>query len=169
MSLKIISWNVRGVVKDGFRANFDLVYNLHRPDIMFLLETHASIDVSNRIGRNLGFPNQVFCASLGASGGIWMLFDGGNIDVEILSVYYQCIHAKISRAGMQSWVLSGAYVKPTRTAKDLFWDTVFAFAWNNTLPWCLTGNFNDILSITEKRGSLPATFSRCQRFRNSID
>lgn len=46
--------------------------------------------------------------------------------------------------------------------KAPFWTDVTEFFSSIHLPWCLIGDFNELLQISDKRGGNRATHSRCQ-------
>ena len=50
------------------------------------------------------------------------------------------------------WCLTGFYNCPERNRKRESWDLILTLHWNSSLPWCILGDFNDIISAMDKKG-----------------
>lgn len=80
--------------------------------MVFVIETRVAPGQADNILPRLGFTDWVTTHTAGMMGGIWMLWDDEETEVEILSLNDQAIHARISRREHASWVLSGIYAQP---------------------------------------------------------
>lgn len=68
-----------------------------------------------------------------------------------------------------SWRLTCFYGFPERGRRSNSWDYIRSLASNSQLPWCIFGDFNDLLFATDKMGSIPHPPSLLEGFRKAID
>ena len=50
------------------------------------------------------------------------------------------------------WRLTGFYGYPKRSRRRESWDLIHTLHGNYSLPWCILGDFNDIISVMDKKG-----------------
>lgn len=93
--MKIVSWNCQGVGDDEFRRKFRELVRVHRLDVVFLLETRVAQEQAYNIAPFLGFSRYHLAPTDGMDGGIWLLWNEENIDVDILEFDDQYIHALV--------------------------------------------------------------------------
>ena len=53
---------------------------------------------------------------------------------------------------MKPWRLTGCYGFLERSHRRDSWDLLYCFSTSSQLPWCVVGDFNDILSVEGKKG-----------------
>nr|POE77222.1 receptor like protein 30 [Quercus suber] len=93
--MKILVWNCKGAGSTSFRQNFlDMTRRL-RPTIAVIMETRISGTRAEEVSSSLGFNNVCRSDASGFSGGIWILWNAQDTDLDILSVTDQAIHAVI--------------------------------------------------------------------------
>jgi len=74
-----------------------------------------------------------------------------HLEVEILSSTQNFIDTKIKVKG-KSFFATFVYGEPDRSKRLLIWNQVRIQAAERSDPWFLTGDFNDIIESSEKRG-----------------
>ncbi|GAU36460.1 hypothetical protein TSUD_166260 [Trifolium subterraneum] len=67
-----------------------------------------------------------------------------------------------------SWRLTGFYGYPENERRRDSWDLLRTLSQDNTLPWCIMGDFNDILSNEEKRSKVNHPPWRIRGFREAV-
>lgn len=75
---------------------------------------------------NLGFTAASFVDPIGRSGGIWLLWDPTQVTVSTTYLSSQAIHASVSKAPFEEWILSAVYASPNPRLRDNFWDEIIA-------------------------------------------
>ncbi|KAK4490473.1 hypothetical protein RD792_001150, partial [Penstemon davidsonii] len=90
-------------------------------------------------------------------------------EILIHGVDYQVIHAVIDSRRNGGWLCSGVYANPNATFRENLWSAIEEVGAFVGLPWLLTGDFNEVLSVQEKRGGNLPVLSRCNRFKDMID
>ena len=82
--MKILAWNVQGAKKQQIREEIRYLQKSQQPDLIFLIETMASEDATNRILPQLGFDHYDYTLPVNHSGGIWVLWSKRNILANVL-------------------------------------------------------------------------------------
>lgn len=141
----------------------------YKPSIVGFLETRCSSMVAKNKLQRLGY-DQISCSdNQGFAGGIWVGWKSDQVDVTVLNHDFQFIHMKIKEANKPTWLLTVAYVSPREDVKAIFWEKMANIAEENTEPWVIMGDLNDILEASEKKGGAPVNSRKCDRFRDRID
>lgn len=147
----ILSWNCRGMGHPSAVPSLRDLVRSHKPDVMFLCETLCHANKIEDITRILGFESCFTVDRHGRSGGLAMLWCK-NSTCEILNYSQNYINMLIHEERQQPWRLTGFYGLPDRGQRRQSWDMLRSLSMQSTLPWCIVGDFNDILSHDEKRG-----------------
>ncbi|XP_074337471.1 uncharacterized protein LOC141674665 [Apium graveolens] len=90
----------------------------------------------------------------GHSGGVALLWRNKD-DVVLKSLNKNHIDAVIKLQGGLEYRLTGIYGEPDRSKRKETWDLIRKLSSVNTLPWCLIGDMNNVLSQSDKRGGRP--------------
>lgn len=150
--MNFLSWNCRGLENPrAVRVLGDLVKS-RNPDLIFLIETLCDDDKVSRLMVKLGFDNHWIVSRSGRSGGLVMAWnqkvrcritdsDSNHIDVHILDNNKEPV-----------WRLTGFYGFPQRTRRKDSWEFIRQLAAKSDLPWCLIGDYNDMVSERDKKG-----------------
>lgn len=88
---------------------------------------------------------------IGRSGGLALLWRSEE-EVSIKSFSKNHIDAVVSIAGSEEWRLTGFYGEPDRRLRRNSWDLLRLLSQQSSLPWCVIGDVNNILSHEDKRG-----------------
>ena len=118
----------------------------------------------------LGFNSVCQSEAVGFCGGIWLLWNSGEVSLDVLMVTDQAIHASVQVSPSKPhWLLSAVYASPNLDTRLKFWDQLVNFASTHNAPWVVTRDFNDILSRHEKFSFTPANTRRINAFHNCLD
>ncbi|KAK4476678.1 hypothetical protein RD792_015838 [Penstemon davidsonii] len=133
------------------------------------LKTRVAEERAISISTRLGFSGVCRAPTVGGSGGIWMLWRQEEVKVDVIDMDQQAIHAVIAPKLGQDWLCSGVYAKPNPSERESFWNKLESMSTANSLPWLVTGDFNEVANISEKRGRRLASAARCRRFKEMMD
>ncbi|KAL3618557.1 hypothetical protein CASFOL_037639 [Castilleja foliolosa] len=131
-------------------------------DVVFISEVKSPLSplISNSL-KALNFTKSAFSPPIGKSGGLILAWKD-NINLTILSIHSNLFHTSILDA-TNSRLFTPVYVPCNHIKKDLFWKDIGSLNLNPTLPWLMTGDFNDITDQKEKKGGLSFTSSSTYR------
>lgn len=94
-SMKVICWNVQGVKKIQGVQEVKFLAIIHKPDMLFLLETMINESNIRMILPLMGFEHFDFVSPVNYPGGIAVLWNNGNIYASVLIKETRAIHMSI--------------------------------------------------------------------------
>lgn len=144
--MNLLSWNCRELGNPRTVRVLGDLLKARKPDFLFPSET---ISVASRIEDlriRFGFAQCFAVDRSGNSGGLAVLWKQ-HVKCEIMA--YSLNHIDIcflDNSNVASWRLSCFYGFPERSKRSQSWDFIHALSKNNSsLPWCIFGDFNDII------------------------
>ncbi|XP_075644989.1 uncharacterized protein LOC142615978 [Castanea sativa] len=164
-----ISWNCRGIGTPlSVRALRELVRRWD-PMVVFLTETKKKNSGMTKVRIKVGFENGFYVQREGKGGGLAMLWKR-YVNLEIKSYSRHHIDAVIIEevSGFQ-WRITGFYGHPETHHRNESWNFPDALNQQFSLPWLCFGDFNEILSIQEKKGGPPRPQNQMENFRSVIN
>ncbi|PNX97372.1 ribonuclease H, partial [Trifolium pratense] len=141
--MKILSWNCRGLSTPSAIPNLRNIAQGHQPDILFLSETLSKAHTMERIRVDLKFNSCLSVDVEGRSGGLSVMWRD-TIKCSVLNYSRNFINLIVEEKEQREWRLTCYYGYPER------------------------GDFNDLLSQEDKRGTLPHPNWLCNGFRNAV-
>ena len=162
-TMKILSWNCRGL---GNQRAVDVLSHLVRekaPKILFLMETKQSVDEMWKIQADLPCRCMLAVPSIHRSGGL-ALFWMEEIDLHIQTFTLHHIDALIFNGSNTSWRLTGFYGWPDGQSKHESWQLFKHLHTRSSTPWICVGDYNEIMASNEKQGGLPKPLNQMQVF-----
>lgn len=142
--MNIISWNVRGIGSKEKRALVESFIQQHHPSVVILQETKIS-KVDRFIVKSLWSSRNIawaFKGSIGASGGIIILWNNPVLSVTDIKVGSFSLTIHITLADGFNFWLTGIYGPPRARDRGLFWDELKELSSLCTEGWLLGGDFN---------------------------
>lgn len=91
------------------------------------------------------------------------------MDCEVAESSQNHIDVIVSENGNASWRLSCYYGFPERERRSQAWDFFRSLASKSQLPWCILGDFNDLLCRQEKKGRHPHPGYLFNGFKKAIE
>lgn len=126
-----------------------------RPKVVFLMETFLVKHRMELVRVQLGFQNMFVVDASGHKGGLAMLWQDS---MELVITGFLNNHVDstvILDIGSPQWRFTGYYGYPERARRRESWQLLRTLSGQSTLPWAIMGDFNDLLSQSEKRGRHP--------------
>jgi ribonuclease HI len=167
--MSIISWNCRGL------GNLRTVQELYRlvkqkkPIMVFLMETKLRKKKMEAIRCKLGFPNMLVVDSVGRSGGLALLW-GDDIYLDIQNFSHRHISGVIKNlSGGAPWKFTGFYGHPDVSKRVEAWALIKHLAQLDPIPWVCIGDFNEVLTTSEKLGGSGRANSQMVAFRQTLE
>ena len=150
--MSIMSWNCQGLGRPQ-----DLTIHRLRemckkqfPEILFLMETKNCFNVLVDLQVWLGFDRVYTVNPTGLSGGL-AVFWKKNVRLEVKKANKNIIDC-LAHFGGKSFYLSCIYGDPGSEGKARVWESISRIGCHRKEPWCLIGDFNEILNNSEKMG-----------------
>ena len=137
---------------------------------MIVTETKVSGSKAKDITDRLHFDGAVHVDNIRYTGGLWILWDSTQVDVFVLSSTEQEIHAIVKDlSSNSSWLMFAIYASLRYAERHLLWDNLSRVAELHTLPWIITGDFNEIFLGEDKFGGRPINISRAVNFQECLN
>lgn len=166
--MSCLSWNCRGLGSPRtVRVLKDLVKN-RKPSLVFLIETLSFANKVEEIKTRLRFDRCFSVDRVGRSGGLAVMWKS-SFSCEISSFSRNHINVNVFENDSASWRLSCFYGFPERERRKDSWNLLRKLASLSTLPWCIHGDFNDLLYTADKRGNMPHPQNLLNGFRSAIE
>ena len=155
MTLKIMSWNVRGVNNQDKRKVLKAFIRSKKVDIVCLQETKVQ-NMCVGLVRSLGVGRFLDWGSVdaeGFAGGILVFWDKRVVElVEMETGIFSIFCCFRNCTDGFQWMFSGVYGPVVDSERESFWEELGAVRglWNG--PWCVGGDFNAVRFPGERRG-----------------
>ncbi|XP_074342605.1 uncharacterized protein LOC141680216 [Apium graveolens] len=110
----------------------------------------------------------VIVETQGHSGGIAFLWRNKD-EVNLNSYSKNHIDLTIHNKPGQLYRVTGVYGEPDRRKRSETWNLLRTLAMDNNLPWCLIGDFNNVVSQNDKKCGRPYPHNLVQGFRDVLE
>jgi hypothetical protein len=165
--MSFVSWNCRGLGNLSAVPKLKFLVRYYNPDAIFLSETLVHINKIEEFRYMLGYDYCFAPDRVGRGGGI-ALFWRKTINCTIVNYSSNHINAKIEENNNNSWLLTGFYGYPEGGRRRDSWNFIRQLAGSTNLPWCIFGDFNDILHAQEKKGRTERSNWLIRGFRQAV-
>lgn len=155
----IISWNVRGLNKAGkFREISSRLQNLN-PAITVLIETRVKEKNADRIRKKMklngyyldNYPNH-------ENGRIWLQWDDSRRHIDCIHSTDQMLHCRVTdAAGVFMFWMTAVYAHNQLNRRKTLWQDIVKIYTQQTGPWVLIGDFNNVLKAEDRIGGTAVT------------
>ena len=170
--MSTLSWNCRGLGNHRTVQALRSTVEKEVPILVFLMETKIPRKQQHKmkeIQNSIGFTQGLIVPSEGRSGGLALLWKPETF-VNIRGYSKWFIDAEVVCGNVQgSWRFTGFYGQPDTSKREETWQILEAFGHSNVLPWLCIGDYNEILSNSEKLGGQLRPARQMDRFREIVD
>ncbi|KEH36675.1 endonuclease/exonuclease/phosphatase family protein [Medicago truncatula] len=149
--MSVISLNCRGLGSPSAVPNLKYLVRFYKPSILFLSETLVYRNKIEEFHYVLGFSNCFAVDRVGRSGGLAFYWNS-SLNCQIINYSQNHIIVEIIDNEKGPWRLTGYYGYPNGGRRRASWDFIRQLSCQSPLPWCIFGDFNDIMDASEKRG-----------------
>ena len=162
-------WNCRGLTRASAICSLKGKLRHHSHDILFLFETKTQTAHAIVILNSLGFFLMSHAPPTGSQGRLLLTWRHG-VDLECFSISDNTIYTLCySDPPNKPWLLTCLYGPPEWKNKPAFWESLLHEGNNYYGPWLCIGDFNMILSQSEKYGGTLFACSSTDPFRHFLD
>lgn len=116
----------------------------------------------------MGFANCFSVDRAGRSGGL-AVFWKRTVDCSIFGYSQNHIDLVFKENNLESWWLSCFYGYPESHRRRESWNFIRNLAQLSPLPWCIIGDFNDMLFSSDKKGVHPHPISLLDGFSKAVE
>jgi ribonuclease HI len=167
--MNIISWNCRGLGNPRSVQDFRRLVKEKRPNLVFLMETKLRKYKLENIRVKVGFTNMFVVDCVGKSGGLALFWDDG-WEVEVQNYSHRHINAIVhNQNNGLDWKFTGFYGHPNPAKRHEAWDLLKHLAHLTPNPWICIGDFNEILTMSEKLGGKLRHNNLMEAFRQTLE
>ncbi|CAL1406938.1 unnamed protein product [Linum trigynum] len=117
----------------------------------------------------MGFDKQVCVEANGFAGGIWVMWQEGEVKMEEVTRAAQSLHMRVNLHNGQTGYLTAVYGSSVQSSRRALWDTIRDLAVDVEGPWLLTGDINALLGPYEKQGGAPFNLAPSREFKDCVD
>ena len=167
--MNIFVWNVQVAGSREVLNSLREHIHMHRPSIVALVETLISGAKAQSVCDRIEFRNCFRVEAQGFQGGIWVLWNSEEIEIEVINSHERFVMVEIKPHGQMSWLLTFVYASPQIQTREILWRQLQQLATEYLKPWLLTGDFNETTSLEERNHGGPEILRRCNRFKHWID
>ncbi|CAL1396141.1 unnamed protein product [Linum trigynum] len=117
----------------------------------------------------MGYDNVKWVEARGFSGGLWALWNAGDVDLTMEASSEQILHFRVHLHTNEECLISGVYGSPNPSHRRALWETMRALSSGTSLPWLVLGDFNALLGPDDKRGGASFNMSQSREFRDCVE
>ena len=165
----ILVWNTQGAGSRRFLTILRDHIQKNSPSILALVETRISGPRARLICNSIGFRRNVRVEAHGFQGGIWVLWNEEDLDLDVIQTHAQYVTLGVKLQNQIGWFVTIVYASPHLLNRELLWLDLQHFAENCQLPWLLAGDFNETINLEERNHGGPDMQRRCDRFKYWIE
>ena len=133
------------------------------------METKLSKEEMTKKKYTLGFTEGLVVGSNGSKGGLALLWRKEvRVDIQTFGPWH--IDAEVGGVnGTGTWRFTGFYGQPDTSRREETWRILERLGNSNHLPWLCMGDFNEIVSDSEKLGGNLRSPKQMERFWDAIN
>ncbi|XP_039064057.1 uncharacterized protein LOC120209036 [Hibiscus syriacus] len=160
--MTILCWNCRGLGNPATVHELRRMISIKDPMLVFVSETKLRKNKSEAIRLATKMYGCFEVERAEGCVGLMMLWNE-RIDVTLLS--YSNLHIDVEVSGIgDKFRFTGFYGRSSWAEKKHNWEMISRLASTSLLPWCVGGDFNEIIHSDEKRGGRKPVRSHMEEF-----
>lgn len=149
--MSLISWNCQGLGRPTAISDLKYLIRNYNPAILFLSETIVLTNKIEEFKYLLGYDSCFDVDRVGRSGGLAMFWHS-TVNCQIVNYSNNHISLDVIDNDLGVWRLTGYYGYPNGGRRRASQKFLRQLAQQVNIPWCIFGDFNDIMDASEKRG-----------------
>ncbi|XVF60704.1 hypothetical protein PTKIN_Ptkin08bG0069800 [Pterospermum kingtungense] len=150
--MNILCWNCRGLRTPRAVREVAKLANVHKPQIVFLMETKRQGSEMERVRVLLGYNSCLTVDCVRRGGGLALLWMA-EINLEVLSYSTHHIHRMVDGGNKgRAWLFMVFYGEPQTNRRLDTWNLLRRLRGLDSLPWLISGDFNELLIDRDKLG-----------------
>lgn len=166
--MNLVSWNCRGIGKPRAVRVLREMVNSFKPDLLFLSETLVVSNKIEALASKLGYADFFSVDRQGRGGGLAVLWKR-TMRCTVVDSSSNHIDIEVNEGDRNAWRLTCFYGFPERERRQESWDLLRWLATRSGLPWCIFGDFTDLLYSTDKKGRHPHPQRLLNGFKQAIE
>ena len=119
--LRLFTWNVCGAGSRGFLSSMFEYLRMYKPPILALFETRISGSRADEVCRKLGFSGCFRVEAQGFAGGIWILWDAAEVQLNLITSHPQYVTMEVRQRGAHPWFFTAIYASPMGHVREFLW------------------------------------------------
>ncbi|XP_074354363.1 uncharacterized protein LOC141693242 [Apium graveolens] len=165
--MSFLVWNCRGLAKPRVVRFLKEITTQIRPNLIFLSETLVRRERVEKVCKLINYAGCFVVDTQSHEGGLALLWKNETkIDIKGSCNHY--IDFEVNCAEVGRWRYTGFYGCPKRQRRRESWNLLRSLADESDLPWCILGDFNDIMHSHEKQGGRPQPRLLMEGFKETI-
>jgi hypothetical protein len=124
---------------------------VYKPDALFLCETLCHSNKTEELRYVLGY-DCCFTVNREGRGGGLAFYWNSTFNCSVINYSQNHIDVEVVDSGHGNWRLTCYYGFPEGGRRRAAWNFLKHLSQTSVLPWCIFGDFNDILAPSEKKG-----------------
>lgn len=152
--MSCLAWNCHGLANPRTVRFLKEIINQLRPNLVFLSETMVRREKVDKFCKAIHYAGSFTIDSQGHGGGLALLWKNeGRVEIKGSSNHYIDFEVTCDQVGR--WRYTGFYGCPERQRRRESWQIIRNLAAISDLPWCMIGDYNDMMHVHEKQGGRP--------------
>ncbi|KAJ6740757.1 hypothetical protein OIU79_000802 [Salix purpurea] len=116
----VATWNVRGAGKVKCASTIKDFKKVYAIDVFAVLEPRISDSKALNVATNLGFSHYHIVDATGFSGGVWLLWNGSYVSLQVIAHASQSITTLV-HVRNKCWLLTVVYANPNPRIHESLW------------------------------------------------
>ncbi|XP_060960664.1 uncharacterized protein LOC133031228 [Cannabis sativa] len=166
--MSFLNWNCRGLGNPRVVQFLKEIVFQKKPNVIFLCETISKKEKVEFVKSSLGYEACFVVDAVRHSGGLAMIWKFQH-EGRLLTYSTNHIDMVFHLDGYPKFCFTGFYGEPQRSLRSNTWGRIRQLSKESTLPWCLMGDLNNVLSQGDKRGGRPYPGWLVDGFQEVID
>ncbi|XP_040996152.1 uncharacterized protein LOC121242341 [Juglans microcarpa x Juglans regia] len=164
--MRLLSWNCRGLGNPRTVRDLSMLVKIHKPSILFLMETKLQKKNLDGLKLKLGFKYLFSVDSVGRSGGMVLLW-AEDVHIKISTYSQKHINMWVVQSEVE-WMLTCFYGNPKTEKRYEGWGILRHLNRLQPKRWLCLGDFNEILYHSEKYGGARREEKQIADFRSVL-
>ncbi|XP_074326720.1 uncharacterized protein LOC141664667 [Apium graveolens] len=165
--MSLLAWNCRGLAKPRAVQFLKETNNFYRSSVVFLFKTLVKSNKIVDVCKKISFAGY-FAVDVQGHGGGLALFWKNESGVQIKDGCSNYIDFEVFNDQEGRWRYTGIYDYPERSKRVEAWDMIRILSNKSSLPWCMIGDYNDLMFDSEKRGGRNHPQALLQGFLDTV-